>query len=1040
MQSRLAYTFSILGIAAVWWITAQRPAPVNYVEQFHYYNGIPKPDSALLALEKAQTGLVSMRLYDEANELYAPLADTWLTMEINGTISSRELAQKLQNIVQKLRQAADNKPCFQADLYWVETQLRRARPDSFSYYLQKFDEACTTHERWELYVKGMTNAAEYYQQNFDYAAMQEAIGKAGDALQTKLNNQLPYFTHRYHTMAGAAAAIAMDYESAQLHIQQALDTLQQMPFADNLSLALAYEHLATLYSDKNDEYMAIQTFIKAIQTIDNIPSTYYLKYEYLAHFKISLAHLYQNAAPAKTLPLLREAVAHAQAISNTDTRESTLGLVYAPLARSFAEQGQLDSAAHYLHALQRISNRDPQLQWLAQNAEAVLLDKQGKYAEALRLYSNLERVMVQKFGTHTDFLTSIYTRVGNIYIQTQQYLPALQIAQKGLINVSTYTQLDSLPAWDSLTDKHGAFELAAIQLKAAQKIAETSNDTNTSERAYQYAVFATQLFERVQERIAAQQSRENLLNKAYDLYEIAIQSAFARYNQTQHPQYLRQIFNWMERTKSIFLLESLQANDHHFAGIPDSLVQRENTCKSNIAFYQQALIAPVDSTQKALYLQYLAQYEQELAEIYAILQKNYPNYYELRTASQAINLNSLQMQLDDTTCIIEFFEGKQHLYAMGIFRDKAILQRLPIDADYKRLHNQYIQQCIQSKNNNIEAFINTATDLYNKHLQPFVHDTTVERVLIIPDGLLSYISFETFLYEKPIENTYHKLPYALRHFAFSYQYSATLWQQLEQSQAYPINYQMLGFAAQYAPNDVDTSLPSDFRQMRKILSPLQGTQQELDALADAYRGDFYSGVEASETMFKTNAPYYGFLHLAMHSVVNEENPDRSALVFTQTSDTIEDDFLLASEIKKLKLQPALVVLSACETGYGKYQRGEGLVSIGRSFMYAGAPSLVMTQWQLSDRSAPPIITNFYTNLQWGYPKDEALRRAKLAYLDRATDLDAHPSLWACYMQLGDTRSVTISQRIKIWWYLIPLGTIAAIGWWAWQGLRQRRRF
>ena len=68
------------------------------------------------------------------------------------------------------------------------------------------------------------------------------------------------------------------------------------------------------------------------------------------------------------------------------------------------------------------------------------------------------------------------------------------------------------------------------------------------------------------------------------------------------------------------------------------------------------------------------------------------------------------------------------------------------------------------------------------------------------------------------------------------------------------------------------------------------------------------------------------------------------------------------QISKMKLNADLVVLSACETGYGQFEQGEGIISIARTFMYAGVPSLVVSLWQVNDVSTAKIMNSFYLNL------------------------------------------------------------------------------
>ena len=99
----------------------------------------------------------------------------------------------------------------------------------------------------------------------------------------------------------------------------------------------------------------------------------------------------------------------------------------------------------------------------------------------------------------------------------------------------------------------------------------------------------------------------------------------------------------------------------------------------------------------------------------------------------------------------------------------------------------------------------------------------------------------------------------------------------------------------------------------------------------------------------------------------------------------------------------MVVLSACETGIGKLKKGEGTVSLARAFAYAGAKSIFTTLWKGSDQKTIDLTVPFYEFLQKGLTKDEALRRAKLDYLDKYKGRGAavHPFFWAGMIGIGD---------------------------------------
>jgi len=93
------------------------------------------------------------------------------------------------------------------------------------------------------------------------------------------------------------------------------------------------------------------------------------------------------------------------------------------------------------------------------------------------------------------------------------------------------------------------------------------------------------------------------------------------------------------------------------------------------------------------------------------------------------------------------------------------------------------------------------------------------------------------------------------------------------------------------------------------------------------------------------------------------------------------------------------VLSACDTGRGRVVPGEGLIGLTRALQYAGARSVVASQWQVPDQSTRTLMVAFHRLLQTGVAKDEALRRAMRQV--QAQEGTAHPYYWAAFLLTGD---------------------------------------
>ncbi|MFT4525991.1 MAG: CHAT domain-containing protein [Bacteroidia bacterium] len=159
-------------------------------------------------------------------------------------------------------------------------------------------------------------------------------------------------------------------------------------------------------------------------------------------------------------------------------------------------------------------------------------------------------------------------------------------------------------------------------------------------------------------------------------------------------------------------------------------------------------------------------------------------------------------------------------------------------------------------------------------------------------------------------------------------------------------------------------------------------------------GESHLGAEASKYRFVSVAKAKA-LHLAMHTVIDDCDPMQSRFAFTG-SDNL-DDQLLAYELFGMNLSAQLTVLSGCETGIGRNSDGEGVMSL----------SIVMSLWKANDQSNHSIMKSFYTNLKNGIETSEALRGAKLTFLEDSDALSAHPFYWAPFVLIGTSKIIEI---------------------------------
>jgi CHAT domain-containing protein len=211
-----------------------------------------------------------------------------------------------------------------------------------------------------------------------------------------------------------------------------------------------------------------------------------------------------------------------------------------------------------------------------------------------------------------------------------------------------------------------------------------------------------------------------------------------------------------------------------------------------------------------------------------------------------------------------------------------------------------------------------------------------------------------------------------------------------------------------------------------MLSALPYAREEILLGARIFKGVSFLDQEATENNFKSLYPAPSILHLAMHILIEDRAPEKSRLIFTGTTDSIEDGNLFTYEIYNTIIDCQLAILSACNSGYGKVSKGEGIMNLSRAFMYAGCPNIVMSLWRARDEPTFTIVSGFLKYLKGDLSKIDALRQAKLDYLAGADPLQAHPSNWATLILVGDAGTLQYSEgRLK---YLIGLLALPLLLW------------
>jgi CHAT domain-containing protein len=299
--------------------------------------------------------------------------------------------------------------------------------------------------------------------------------------------------------------------------------------------------------------------------------------------------------------------------------------------------------------------------------------------------------------------------------------------------------------------------------------------------------------------------------------------------------------------------------------------------------------------------------------------------------------------------------------------------------------------------------------------------TSARRMILVADGVLHYLPFEALVSEcgdpapetREIHAPYRACNYLGLQKPLSYSPSAGTFLKLrKRHQQRPRSGQKLDLLAM-APafeSMTDLDLPAEeLRNALQGLAPLAFAREEVERIAELFvRSNLRLDRQATESRLKKEAGTYRYLHLATHGLVSDDLPMSSGLLLGDGEG--EDGLLQAHEVLDLKLSADLVTLSACRSGRGLLRGGEGIIGLSRSFLAAGASSVVVSLWDVDDRATPRLMETFYRQLAQGVSPPEAMLKARRMLFEESSEAKlvfktrplsyAHPRFWASFVVIG----------------------------------------
>jgi CHAT domain-containing protein len=836
--------------------------------------------------------------------------------------------------------------------------------------------------------------------------------KALDALNTarEIQRQIKNPKAEAFTLAN----IAEIYQSLG-EPQKALDAFNQAlelqrKVSDRSGEAATLSKIAQVYSSLGEYQLTVDTYNQTLdlsravsdrtqeaQTLDNIGSTYRLAGDY-----------------PKALEYYNQALALRRLQKNYFAEISTLtGIVR--VYESLQDYPKALDAANQILSISR-QNKSP-------------FGEGAAFAMMTRVY--LATGDYQKALDSSTQALSLMRQVGNplaeaniLYNQGRAY-DGLKQPQKA---IETYNSELSLR--QQLGDRSGVAE-------TLYNLARTERDRSNLDAARTRIEEVIAIVEDIRTKVVSQDLRTSYFASVQKYYEFYIDLLMQQHKQQPSKGYEALALQVSERARARSLLELLtEARADIRQGVNPKLLEQERSLQQQLDLrekrrqqllsgnFTQAQAAALDKEIEALLTQY--------REVQAQIRATSPRYAAL-TQPKPLTLAEIQQQVlvdataasrrDDNTLLLEYSLGEERSYLWAVSKTGITSYELPkranIEAAVKRFRDTLTAS---TQRNSPTRVAQAATALSKMILEPAAAQLGQKRLLIVSDGALQYVPFAALTVPKPLSKDSISEPLIVTNEIVSLPSASTLAVLRKELKGRKLATKTLAVLADpvFSSDDErlqgagkqgnlqEQQLARSARESGITFDRLPFSRQEADRILSlvppAQRTQALDFAANRATATNSELSQYQIVHFATHGILNSKNPELSGVILSLFDEkgTPQNGFLRLHDIFNLNLPAELVVLSACQTGLGKQVKGEGLMGLTRGFMYAGAPRVLVSLWNVDDQGTSELMTRFYKKmLQDGQKPTAALRAAQIEMWQEKQWQS--PYYWSAFTLQGEWR-------------------------------------
>lgn len=701
-----------------------------------------------------------------------------------------------------------------------------------------------------------------------------------------------------------------------------------------------------------------------------------------------------------------------------------IAAIYCNMAISYRSMGKLEEA--YKAVAEGLALKPGNLyQTMLNNVLADILFDDTKYAKAaLSIENNIKKQKATDAET-AYWLMSAHTTAGNIYHKLKahkkaknSYFEALKLLNRyypsGRIRekANLYTQIAETYLADGNPNEaiiNSKKTLTTLGIKYTKDIygdnklvdvfmllAKSYLQLKQPQQALKNINLSLLSADKIRNEFAADRTKERFQNYLKQIVEQGIAVNYQLYEQTRDTKYLQQILTLAEQSKSRTLLDQIQRNQQAISQNikGDTLSFKKQKLEQNISYLEkQAIEEQKGNTKEIEALQF------DLALIDKALAKKYP---QLNTG---IRFN-LQLSKLPSHRFIEYFVGEKAIYIININQNKIEdVVKLPnaekIKSEISDFVQTYFHNGSTAMQNKPKAFFTASHHIYQSVLAP-VKIKPNEKLTIIPDGVLGYLSFDGLIGNGRYVENISKWPFLIKNHRIDYGFS------IKTLQSNRTNSTSSGFAGLFVTNYGDNK------------TSLNAVKNEAALIKKTINGNFLLDSEVTPETLEALFSEKEVMHISAHAYLSKPNNEPTL--------DLGKKRLYLFELSAKKSAPSLVVLSACQTADGILADGEGIISLSRGFSAIGTSATVASLWNVNDDAAATIMGNFYEALSTSENASEALRQAKLDWISTAKNNNAIllPYYWDSLIYMGKDQKIRLTKK-QNWLMYGSITTIIALG-------------